>query len=172
MTRLVMLISLAFIFSSFEVVAQDGNCFSQCLARGGLTEHCNEQCGIVTHGSINVPKNTYQQTGRDPLSNIIESVIFGKIGEDKPQKKSYENREEAFASCYENHCRQGRGGLPLEQCIENCTKITVLDSSGGRNVLGTKTNGEITFQQVNFDCFRACRTSGDSIAVCKSLCVK
>lgn len=158
--RFLILYIIAIVFS-LPVMAQEHGCLSKCLARGGLPEDCNQQCGIVTHGSVGIEDDGLTKSINKKFSNINSQNID----------------EEAFDKCYLRNCTgKNDSNLPVEECIENCAKIVVLDSSGGTNVPGTsdddnedkRENDE--FEKINFSCFKSCREDKNSLEECKKLC--
>lgn len=159
------IVTLLIILMPEITFSQTHGCLSKCLARGGMPADCSTQCGITVHGSVNLPEK----------SKKIENGISKGIQKEVGNNIEVEGSEAAFSECYDIHCRQGNSGLPLEQCIENCAKLSIFDSSGGTNVPGSRggdSHNTGTFESVDFDCFRTCREEGDSLESCRTLCKK
>ncbi len=135
-------------------------------------EDCNQQCGIVTHGSVNVPKTNVIES-KDPLSKAIEDNVT--LEPDSEKIKA------VFEDCYQNICLKGIGGLPLEECIINCGKFSKLkagkqDAETGNFVKEYKDEEEAEeaeYYKVDADCVRICRKEKDATAdSCNEACKK
>lgn len=140
------IIALTLWFSS-PAMAQNLDCNSACLARGGMPQHCTQQCkpnsaqkvadelkkglhnagsqkAIETHGSFGTtpPPATVQPQGQG--NNILMQMI-GQAAQGNTEGATA--IADALYECVETSCKTGLSGLSIDKCIENCRAVAELE---------------------------------------------